>query len=389
MTTLATSYLKVPRVCPYRFHLNGVGDFFVNEIPHGETKVGYCIKDHWGAYIYFQYLSLKSSLGLTTVDICDASGTSIHILETGPMDTLTKVDENYYCYYAKGNYPLPGVHADGVYYLRISFEYSPGLYKVLYSEPINLKTSHTDVIEIEYEHTKNDFDVIWTDPKSSPMFLRLVGGMHSDGFTPGGKFTMYENLKYQPVILRAVPFNIEKFTFGDSRGIPNWVAERISRLFACDKVYINDIQYSRNEGAKLEKQAERGFPLAVWDLELIRSFNEQSDEFAEEGLGDTWKDEGVWKDSGKIDETPITFNATPETFNTDNTAKTLSVAITSNTTWTAVSDSVWAVPTPMGGDNESCDIAITENTGTERVAVITITPVGETPVDITITQTAP
>jgi hypothetical protein len=80
------------------------------------------------------------------------------------------------------------------------------------------------------------------------------------------------------------------------------------------------------------------------------------------------------------------FYVTPVLYNTSYHDKTLTSTIASATTWTAVSDSAWAVPTAAGSNNDPIDIVIEHNYDPPRTAIITITPVGGSPVTITINQ---
>jgi len=95
--------------------------------------------------------------------------------------------------------------------------------------------------------------------------------------------------------------------------------------------------------------------------------------------------------SCKKDETPATPAATlavsPAAQNVGSSAGTINFTVTSNSTWTAVSDQTWCIVTSGGVGNGTIVTNYTENTTTsQRVASITITVSGLAPKVITITQ---
>jgi hypothetical protein len=62
-------------------------------------------------------------------------------------------------------------------------------------------------------------------------------------------------------------------------------------------------------------------------------------------------------------------------------------SVTSNTSWTVVSDAAWCIPTPSGTGSGTISAAYSENTSTmPRVANITVTANGISPVTVTVTQ---
>jgi hypothetical protein len=64
-------------------------------------------------------------------------------------------------------------------------------------------------------------------------------------------------------------------------------------------------------------------------------------------------------------------------------------AVTSNTDWEANSDQSWCSITPVGSGNENLEATYSMNTGTSaRIATITLTALGVSPVIVTLTQAA-
>jgi hypothetical protein len=78
---------------------------------------------------------------------------------------------------------------------------------------------------------------------------------------------------------------------------------------------------------------------------------------------------------------------TPNNRNVTTTAGTTNFTVASNTTWTATSGAGWCTVTPSGTGNGTIDAVYEQNTALDpRVAVITITVNGLTPVNVTVSQ---
>jgi PKD repeat protein len=85
--------------------------------------------------------------------------------------------------------------------------------------------------------------------------------------------------------------------------------------------------------------------------------------------------------------TANTLTVTPSNQNVTAAAGTTNFTVTSNTSWTATSDQTWCTVTPSGTGNGTLAATYTQNTLiTSRVANITVTVSGLTPVVVTVTQ---
>ncbi|MCB9024484.1 MAG: T9SS type A sorting domain-containing protein [Lentimicrobiaceae bacterium] len=82
-----------------------------------------------------------------------------------------------------------------------------------------------------------------------------------------------------------------------------------------------------------------------------------------------------------------TLSVTPANQDVAATAGNTSFAVTSNTAWTAASDQTWCTVTSSGNGNSTITATFTANPLlTQRVASITVTVAGLTPVVVTVTQ---
>ncbi len=81
------------------------------------------------------------------------------------------------------------------------------------------------------------------------------------------------------------------------------------------------------------------------------------------------------------------LNVEPQNQNVAATAGSTSYNVSSNTSWTAVSNQTWCSVTPSGAGNGALIATYTENTSTsQRIAEITVSASGLTPVVVTLTQ---
>jgi photosystem II stability/assembly factor-like uncharacterized protein len=81
------------------------------------------------------------------------------------------------------------------------------------------------------------------------------------------------------------------------------------------------------------------------------------------------------------------LNVSPANHTVPVEAGSVSYNVTSNTSWTAVSDQGWCAVTPSGSGNGLITATYTQNQlTTQRIALITVTVAGLTPVQVTLTQ---
>ena len=168
---------------------------------------------------------------------------------------------------------------DGRYIIRMSSVVDTNLLK-FYSEPIEIAEAHENTLQFVYSHDENDFDLIFVPGgnQSNRMFqLRIDGGFSSDGFKPASLDSMYVDQVHNAVMLSSVPFNVRTLTIGNSYGIPNWMADKINRIFSCNSVTIDGVAYTKNDGAKLEATRESGYASAGWKIDLLESENSYSE----------------------------------------------------------------------------------------------------------------
>ena len=86
---------------------------------------------------------------------------------------------------------------------------------------------------------------------------------------------------------------------------------------------------------------------------------------------------------------PGTLTVTPSNLNVSFMAGMVDFAVASNASWTTSSNASWCTTTPSGTGNGTMTATYTENTAlSPRIATLTVTATGITPVSVTVTQDA-
>jgi hypothetical protein len=104
---------------------------------------------------------------------------------------------------------------------------------------------------IEYRHNRNKQSVIFSEGYH-PSFR--VECWISD-FTPDAKFSAFEDQPADIEIINGIPFRKFKLNIAINDGVPDWVADKISRMLLLSDCTIDGIGYARNLDAKFEAQS--------------------------------------------------------------------------------------------------------------------------------------
>lgn len=269
---------KLPFLNPVRFHQIGVGDFAYNLIPSIEFQKGWNQPFMHGDSIYCQILSTSIN-PFMKVEMIDIEG---NIFKTWTPFSTSITYGSSFVFAFNAIIPSASITPNGIYFLKLTIQDADGTF-VFVGEPLNIQLSFDDCLKIEYTHDQNEFDTIFVNSDGTQylqnFIMRVPGGMKSEGFQPAGKYTMFQDQDYNSVMLQSTPYNVLKMIFGGSEGVPNHVADKVNRIFGLSTVKINGEQYSRNEGAKIERNGDPDYPLAGWSLDVVKTGNDYSESF--------------------------------------------------------------------------------------------------------------
>ena len=279
---MAVYYIKFPQGNPVKFvRGTNVQDLFWNQkVPFFETQdVDYTQKFQTSDYIQFQMIfrpdilatpnlavELRSVDDNATYGIFQPTGVA-WIYSSNEMAVTFRL--NLY------NPTIP----DGEYYVYIYAPYVSGAnFDLYYSERLDIRTTHEGTMLLEYTNDGHDFDMFFFKDFAcvNPLWfqLRVEGGFRSDGFQPSSVDSAFLDQTHNATLLSSVPFDVQKLTFGDNTGIPDWMATRCNRILSCTDFKKDGVSYTKVDGAKLERMdLAQNHPRFSWKIDLIRSDN--------------------------------------------------------------------------------------------------------------------
>lgn len=163
--------------------------------------------------------------------------------------------------------------------LRCSCNVESGLYRVLLttvSSKFNIYSNcldignHENTLLIQYACRENKFDSIFiTETYAYYYILRMIGGVKSADVEYKSDDVIFTDQRHKVVLIDSIPYSIRKYTFGDSSGIANWMADKINRIMSCDSVLIDGIKVVKDEGAAIEKITSNAYPFLGININLL------------------------------------------------------------------------------------------------------------------------
>lgn len=156
------------------------------------------------------------------------------------------------------------------YYFMISFG-SPEVLSLV-SETIKLSEKIENTVLLEYEHYKHYQDVIFE--------TGYLGAMRAPAIlkyeTPDGIDVLFEDQDSDSEMLESVPFDIWQLRIGLAAGIPDYLARKINRLSRCSSFRIDGKYFTRIEGQKMDRLAQKDYPMSAWTVDLREQINRSS-----------------------------------------------------------------------------------------------------------------
>ena len=129
---------------------------------------------------------------------------------------------------------------------------------------------HENTMLIEYSCDDNKFDCVFkTTDYMYRFYLRIDGGTKSGDISYNADDVFYSSADRTIYLIDSIPYTVRKYTFGDSLGLPVWLADKINRVLACDSIMIDNIVVVKNDGAKLEAMTSDAYPYVGLKVELL------------------------------------------------------------------------------------------------------------------------
>jgi hypothetical protein len=162
------------------------------------------------------------------------------------------------------------VYEAGCYYFKITFG-SP-VVLTLRSETIELSEIHENSLLLEAKHYRFREDMIF----ETGIFPGLRVRASKKFEKPGSNDTIYEDQPGNREVLRSESFRIWKLLIGGSKGIPDYIADKIALMLGCSDFLIDGKYYVKSEGATMEPNAIDDYPMRGWSIELREKLKRSS-----------------------------------------------------------------------------------------------------------------
>lgn len=162
--------------------------------------------------------------------------------------------------------------AEGKYFVQI---HKVGLFTDydfwVISEGIDIKQKHLNTLLFRYSNSSNDQGIFY---ETGIEFQLRVHCAFTE-LNTGSKFNVYEDQPLNLTMLSGVPYREWTLFFGaGEHPIPDWMLDKLERLSLSDKWYIENVKYTRSEGAKLEATRIDKNPLSTAVLNVRPKSND-------------------------------------------------------------------------------------------------------------------
>lgn len=192
--------------------------------------------------------------GTPTLQIVDLNGTVAATISSGLVDDIpgnmdAEGAQMTTYLYKKSNF----TGLSGIYLLKLSITWLDATVKVWYSEPFKVAARHPGTLRFTYWHDGNRDGVYFV-----PMPCRFVYRVKAKvgNLVPGAKATNYSDQLQDERQLYREAFRTWTLYVGHEESwamVPDWVSDRINRIFNCKTVYLDDKRYKLADGATFNK----------------------------------------------------------------------------------------------------------------------------------------
>lgn len=289
---LTLTYLKIPKINPLRwlkYADNTRDDFFTNEISDYEQPEKYSQKFCHYDPITAQVQILTSKVTAYTMQLVDTYG---NVVATAASSVMYNDTTSGYTYI---HFSMITPVVTGCYFAKLTFTVSnifTSKYEIYYSEPLNIAATHPGTIVIDYSHDENDYGFIFQKSllgmtysglavvgPSTLYRIRVEGGLWMNDKNTGTSDDIYIDDSHNSRLLNSIPYNIYTWTIGNARGIPQWLMDKIVRVFSCAFVKIDGTYYTKNDGAAFEIQTTERYTMQSATIETLLRENTYTDDY--------------------------------------------------------------------------------------------------------------
>lgn len=239
--------------------------FFYDSIRYYEQKEGYCQPYQQSDTIIFQFMTNDNVHTHYTAQLLDNNGI-LYSTIGNPYEFAATYDS-----LSAYRFTVPLYNIDeGTYFFRIQYYDGISETVLVISEPFNVKQIHPKTIRIDYWNSFNDFSYVFESGVIPQIRVHgTVTEVKSDS-----KFNVYEDQPLNTEMVSGIAFRRYKVEFGHgTKGIPEWMIDKLQRVFLCDTVKIDGHEVTRDSGKQFEGGRNDGLPLSHVSLEFRERYN--------------------------------------------------------------------------------------------------------------------
>lgn len=235
-----------------------------------EDKPCYCQKIMKVDTTNFQFTSNYDPI---RIDVVDSFGRSYYnVIATKRLQN--KYMPGWFCY--ECNIIWAGF-TSGIYFVKIT----AGGIPVEISEPLDVQTIHPNTMYLQANHSHYKSDIIFETGIVMNLRIEAVLGR----LQPGSDDIIFSDQKYNSTLIDSQTYNSWPLSLGGSRGIPDYMVDKINIMMSWDITFWDSHQYTKDGDANFSFHEEPGYPLRGMNFNVRDAFNWMSDHISTDGIG--------------------------------------------------------------------------------------------------------
>lgn len=168
---------------------------------------------------------------------------------------------------------------EGTYHVVLTAGSGPNSISMI-SEGLHLKADWPFTLLFEASNSKNVYNTFFDTGYSTAIRIEgMIGQMMMES-----KMSQYIDQPEDISVISAFPYSTFNLLLGRNEGIPDWMADKARMIMLLDSVYIENKQYSLDDGAKWEPTTHNGVITQYWKTVIRPS---QANTFIGVGLNGT------------------------------------------------------------------------------------------------------
>lgn len=154
------------------------------------------------------------------------------------------------------------ISQEGDYEVQFSYDG-----EVVARGPFEIRTELCCSKLLQYNNRENDFGTIFTP--DNPFYTRIEGEFRPEDDEYGVEDEDFRDQDYTLHQMSASPTTVRKLSFGGEYGSPNFIGNKVNRIFACSEVYVDGERYVRADGAGVTKEIwSEDYPKYQWKINV-------------------------------------------------------------------------------------------------------------------------